>query len=118
MDPGPSRRPSHLALALLFGVNFLNYIDRYVIAAVAVLIQRDFGLGDTQMGLVGSMFMVAYMVASPFTGVMGDRWPRFWLVGGGVLVWSLATVLSGLAGSRSEERRVGKECRSRWSPYH
>src|SRR6266436_9083403 len=99
MDPGSSRRPSHLALALLFGVNFLNYIDRYVIAAVAVLIQRDFGLGDTQMGLVGSIFIVAYIVASPFTGVMGDRWPRFWLVGGGVLVWSLATVLSGLAGS-------------------
>ena len=22
------------------------------------------------------------------------------------------------ASSRSEERRVGKECRSRWSPYH
>ena len=24
----------------------------------------------------------------------------------------------GAASSRSEERRVGKECRSRWSPYH
>src|SRR6266850_2477888 len=24
----------------------------------------------------------------------------------------------GPAGCRSEERRVGKECRSRWSPYH
>src|SRR5260370_27157682 len=24
----------------------------------------------------------------------------------------------GLRGLRSEERRVGKECRSRWSPYH
>ena len=24
----------------------------------------------------------------------------------------------GLNGARSEERRVGKECRSRWSPYH
>ena len=23
-----------------------------------------------------------------------------------------------LGGVRSEERRVGKECRSRWSPYH
>src|SRR2546422_3237676 len=23
-----------------------------------------------------------------------------------------------VAGHRSEERRVGKECRSRWSPYH
>ena len=27
-------------------------------------------------------------------------------------------VLDGLKSSRSEERRVGKECRSRWSPYH
>ena len=26
--------------------------------------------------------------------------------------------LGGLAIFRSEERRVGKECRSRWSPYH
>ena len=25
---------------------------------------------------------------------------------------------AGLPGLRSEERRVGKECRSRWSPYH
>src|SRR2546427_8781084 len=28
-------------------------------------------------------------------------------------------LLAGVAGlTRSEERRVGKECRSRWSPYH
>ena len=30
--------------------------------------------------------------------------------------WS--NVGSGAAYTRSEERRVGKECRSRWSPYH
>ena len=29
-----------------------------------------------------------------------------------------AILLSFAAISRSEERRVGKECRSRWSPYH
>src|SRR3712207_1368977 len=29
-----------------------------------------------------------------------------------------AVVVSGGGGGRSEERRVGKECRSRWSPYH
>ena len=29
-----------------------------------------------------------------------------------------ATTAYLLASSRSEERRVGKECRSRWSPYH
>ena len=27
-------------------------------------------------------------------------------------------LLAPFAGHRSEERRVGKECRSRWSPYH
>ena len=26
--------------------------------------------------------------------------------------------LSNIENNRSEERRVGKECRSRWSPYH
>ena len=30
----------------------------------------------------------------------------------------LAAFLGGAAVGRSEERRVGKECRSRWSPYH
>src|SRR5574341_1689371 len=30
----------------------------------------------------------------------------------------LAAVDERLTGKRSEERRVGKECRSRWSPYH
>src|SRR2546422_4476929 len=38
------------------------------------------------------------------------------------LVWTRRAALRRLAPkpalSRSEERRVGKECRSRWSPYH
>ena len=31
---------------------------------------------------------------------------------------NVATGLKNLTTARSEERRVGKECRSRWSPYH
>ena len=30
----------------------------------------------------------------------------------------LAAMRPGATAERSEERRVGKECRSRWSPYH
>ena len=30
----------------------------------------------------------------------------------------LKLLFRALKGERSEERRVGKECRSRWSPYH
>ena len=36
----------------------------------------------------------------------------------GTLVRLLAEVGDELPVGRSEERRVGKECRSRWSPYH
>ena len=95
--PGQPRRPALLALALLMGVNFLNYIDRYIIAAVAPLIQADFRLTDNQLGVAMSMFMVAYVVVSPFSGVLGDAWPRRYLVGVGVLLWSLATAASGMA---------------------
>ena len=31
---------------------------------------------------------------------------------------NIKTHLHNVAYLRSEERRVGKECRSRWSPYH
>src|SRR3712207_7123421 len=52
---------------------------------------------------------------SPYTLVRTD-------LGNAVEVGELARGLVGrvkkLPGLRSEERRVGKECRSRWSPYH
>ena len=39
-----------------------------------------------------------------------------------VLEWVVISFSKGSSpprdGTRSEERRVGKECRSRWSPYH
>jgi MFS family permease len=89
---------ARFALFVLFAVNFLNYIDRYVLSAVAELIHKEFGLMDAQVGLLGAMFMVAYMLFSPVAGVLADRFPRRFFVGGGVLVWSLATFLSGLAG--------------------
>ncbi len=94
-----TRKQARLAVALLFGVNFLNYIDRYVAAAVAHLIKAEYVLSDAQVGLIISVFMAAYMVFSPVAGVLADRYPRRFFVGGGVLLWSMATVASGLAGS-------------------
>ena len=34
------------------------------------------------------------------------------------VIVKLVITVAGTAFMRSEERRVGKECRSRWSPYH
>ena len=36
----------------------------------------------------------------------------------GLVILLVGALFVGLAPWRSEERRVGKECRSRWSPYH
>src|SRR5256884_4823539 len=46
---------------------------------------------------------------------------RYWAVGVAVDVTEskhAQTARDEIVGRRSEERRVGKECRSRWSPYH
>lgn len=92
-------RAATAALAILTLINFLNYIDRYVMAAVVSGVGEEFGLNRQGEGLLGSMFMIVYTVASPFSGWLGDRTRRKYLVAGGVLLWSLATVGSGLVSS-------------------
>lgn len=89
-------RAATAALAILTLINFLNYIDRYVMAAVVSGVGDEFGLNRQSEGLLGSMFMIVYTVASPFSGWLGDRTRRKYLVAGGVLLWSLATLGSGL----------------------
>ncbi|WP_244923963.1 spinster family MFS transporter [Enhygromyxa salina] len=97
-----TREHALAVLIVLSAINFVNYIDRYVLAAVLESVRLDFGLGDADAGLLGLMFMVVYMVASPFTGWLGDRSTRKYLVAGGVALWSLATVGSGYADSYAE----------------
>jgi MFS family permease len=85
------------ALGLLLAVNLLNYIDRQVLFAVFPLIKADFNISDTELGLLGSAFMLSYMVIAPVFGWLGDHWDRVKLASSGVVVWSLATVLAGFA---------------------
>lgn len=102
----PARLPgARTSLLLLLLINLFNYIDRYILAAVEPLISREFfppgtsGAADakTRMGLLATAFMVSYMVLSPVFGLLADRAKRWWVVGAGVLLWSLASGGSGLA---------------------
>ncbi|AKU90333.1 spinster family MFS transporter [Vulgatibacter incomptus] len=95
-------RGAYAALLVLSLINLVNYLDRYVLAGMLPLVQDHFGKGDAEMGIVSSSFLVVYALVSPFTGVLGDRIPRKWLVGGGVVLWSAATVWSGMARSFEE----------------
>lgn len=94
----PAARATY-ALGILTFINLINYLDRYIVASALPSIQKDLGINNMQSGMLASVFIVVFMLASPLGGYLGDRLPRKYIVTGGVLVWSLATGASGLASS-------------------
>ena len=97
--PLSSTAAAWCALAILSGLNMLNYLDRYVMSAVLTPLQKELGLSDGDAGWAASAFMLGYFISAPVFGYLGDRFPRKYLMLGGVLIWSLATAGSGLAHS-------------------
>jgi MFS family permease len=90
------RRPGAI-LALLTGLNLLNYLDRLVVSAVLPKVQEELHLSNFEGGLLATVFLVGYFATSPLFGALGDRFPRKGLIALGVVVWSAATLASGLA---------------------
>jgi MFS transporter, Spinster family, sphingosine-1-phosphate transporter len=90
------RRPGAI-LALLTGLNLFNYLDRLVVSAVLPKVQEELGLSNFSGGLLAAVFLVGYFLTSPIFGALGDRLPRKGLIAAGVLVWSVATMASGMA---------------------
>ena len=112
------------ALLLLICINLFNYIDRYVLAAVVDFVEKSFFPKDNAaavpaalqnlqawcqahlgfkpelalIGVLGMAFMAVYMIGAPIFGRLAERYSRWALVGVGVVLWSLASGASGLAG--------------------
>lgn len=110
---------------LLLLINLFNYLDRYVLAAVVKPIKNTFfgagglasqdgvlmmvmkwfeqGLGfkpeDALIGLLGTAFMLVYMLGAPLFARLAEQRSRWLIVGVGVILWSLASGASGLAGT-------------------
>lgn len=94
-----TQRDRRIALIVLTAINFLNYIDRYVVAAVFEPIKRELHFSDAELGGLLSAFMVTYALTAPVFGRLGDVLTRKYLVAAGVAVWSFATAGAGLARS-------------------
>ena len=82
-----------VAAAIFFGSRYMNGL--VAIYPIAIF-------------LGGVLCLVIEMLA-PTVGLLAG-------LGVAAMLYSIVLTLGGLL--RSEERRVGKECRSRWSPYH
>jgi MFS family permease len=82
---------------MLWFICFFNYADRQAIFSVFPILEKDFGLSNWQLGLVGSSFMYVYAALAPVAGVIGDRFRRKTLILWGLAFWSLVTGLTGIS---------------------
>ncbi len=90
-----SRGQARFAFTILFIINILNYADRYVLPAILPKIQQDLGLNNTELGLLGSSFLLVYALATLPIGIWADRGIRKNIVALCVGIWSAATMLAG-----------------------
>ena len=86
-------------LILLWMGYLLNQADRQVFNTVLPSIRDALSLTDTSVGLIATLFNLAFAVFVPIGGWMGDRFSRKWVVTISVLIFSVATMFTGMAGT-------------------
>ncbi len=92
-----ARRQAWFALAVLFGINTMNFFDRQILAAVTEPIRKQWMLSDTAMGLMGTVFVLIYAAVGVPLGRWADSGRRAKILSVCVAIWSVFTAASGLA---------------------
>ncbi len=97
-NPEPIYRQARWRMAAFLAVaSAVNYADRTTVATMMPALRTGLGLSDVELGMLGSGFLWAYALASPLAGNLADRWSRSKVVLWSLLIWSLITVLHGMA---------------------
>ena len=96
---GGRQEGATFAFIVLCAVNYLNYMDRYVPAAVKDLIIDDLNLTDTESSLPATGMIIVYMFSALFFAWIDrrDYFDRRTILCCAVIFWSLATFMAGLA---------------------
>lgn len=90
----------HYVLGVLLAGYVLNAFDRSILNLLLEPIRQEFGLSDTQLGLLsGVAFALFYSAVAIPVAVLADRWNRRNVLALSVLLWTVMTALCGLAGS-------------------
>lgn len=85
---------------MLAAANILSYLDRIIINLLVEPIQADLGISDTRFGMLqGLAFGLFYTLLALPIGRLVDSRPRRTIVAAGVALFSLFSLLSGLARS-------------------
>jgi MFS family permease len=93
-----SRTYAWYVVGVLTLANISGFIDRQILSLLVPSIKRDLGITDTQMSyLIGLSFAVFYTVLGLPIARWADRGNRRNIMAGGVAVWSVMTMLCGVA---------------------
>jgi MFS transporter, Spinster family, sphingosine-1-phosphate transporter len=79
----------------------LNYIDRQMVYSMLPALRSDLGFEGARLGLIGSVFQWVYTISMPLAGRMADVWRRDILITSSLVLWSIAALGCGLAGSQT-----------------
>jgi MFS family permease len=91
------QKNARFALAVLFGINLMNFFDRQIAGALLEPIRIEFGMNDASSAWVNTAFTLIYAVAGIPLGRLSDTWHRTRVIAIGVTFWSVLTATSGLA---------------------
>ena len=83
---------------LLSAALLINYVDRGNLSTAAPLIRAELQLSNTQLGFLLSAFFYTYVIAMAPVGWLGERYGAHRILGVGVAIWAVATLLTGFAG--------------------
>ncbi len=99
-DFNPSGNYLGVVVAVLFLVNFVNYMDRMVLSVVIEPIRHELGLSDVQIGLLtGFAFAIFYGTAGLGISWLADRYNRKRIIALSLVAWSIMTAVTGAAQS-------------------
>src|SRR5689334_5241268 len=92
-----STRQWTVVLLLVLSV-LINYVDRSNLSLAVPAIRHQFSLDPVQIGLLLSAFFWTYSLTQLFgvAGYISDRFPVGWVLAIGYILWSGATVMTGV----------------------
>ncbi len=91
-EAGPSRAYRRYLFVLLFLLYMFDYVDRMVIVSLFPYLKADWGITDTQCGLLVSAVSWSILIFSFPASILVDRWSRKKSIGLMATLWSLATL--------------------------
>jgi MFS family permease len=91
------KKTVYISALVLAAVNILNFYDRHVAGALTEPIRREFHLTDTQVGLLGSVFIWLYAIVGVPLGRIADSASRKKVLACSVIIWSALTASAAFA---------------------